>query len=147
MAKLKSNFKYMLDAAPAITFRDAAAAPITADGTTAAITLDKVGGYWNNANELADSTFAVVINVSALDKTTGDETYVINLEAGPVGFATSVVVGTVTVTKTGQHVILVDVDTIRKSKADAAALRLAVDVTGTTPSIDFVAFIAGAIIR
>lgn len=146
MAKLKSNFKYMLDAAPAITFRDAAAAALTADGTTAAITLDQVGGYWNT-NELADSTFAVVINVSALDETTGDETYTINLEAGPVGFATSTVVGTVKVTETGQHVILVDVDTVRKSKADAAALRLAVDVSGTTPSIDFVAFIAGAIIR
>lgn len=146
MAKLKSNFKYMLDAAPAITFRDAAAAAFTADGNTAAITLDEVGGYWNT-NELADSTFAVVINVSALDETTGDETYKINLEAGPVGFASSVVVGTVTVTETGQHVILVDVDTIRKSKADAAALRLAVDVAGTTPSIDFVAFIGGAIIR
>lgn len=146
MAKLKSNFKYMLDAAPAITFRDGAAAAITADANTAAITLDTVEGYWNNG-ELADSTFAVAINVAELDETTGDETYVINLVAGPVGFATSVVVGTVTVTETGQYVILVDADTIRKSKADAAALRLAVDVTGTTPSIKFTAWVAGAIIR
>ncbi len=147
MSKLKSNFKYMLDAAPSITFRDAAAAALTADANTNAITLDALAGYWNTSNELADSTFAVVINVSTLDETTGDETYRIDLVAGPDGFASSVVVGTVTVTEVGQHVILVDVDTIRKSKADAAALRLAVDVAGTTPIIDFVAFIGGAIIR
>jgi len=147
MSKMNSNFKYMLDAAPSITFRDAAAAALTADANTNAITLDELGGYWNASNELADSTFAVVINVSALDETTGDETYVINLVAGPVGFATSLVVGTVTVSETGQYAILVDVDTIRKQKANAAALRLAVDVSGTTPSIDFVAFIGGAIIR
>ena len=147
MSKLKSYFKYMLDAAPSITFRDAAAAALTADANTNAITLDALDGYWNTSAELADSTFAVVINVSALDETTGDETYRIDLVAGPVGFATSVVVGTVTVTEVGQHVILVDVDTIRKSKPNAAALRLAVDVAGTTPIIDFVAFIGGAIIR
>jgi hypothetical protein len=147
MAKLKSNFKYMLDAAPAITFRDAAAAPITADASTAAIVLDTLDGYWNTSNELADSTFAVVINVSAIDRGTGDETYVLNLVAGPVGFGTSTVVGTVTVVEPGQYVILVDADTVRKQVANAAALRLNVDVSGTTPSIDFVAFIGGAIIR
>lgn len=147
MAKLKSNFKYMLDAAPSITFRDGSAAALTADASTAAIVLDTLDGYWNTNNELADSTFAVVINVNALDEVTGDETYVINLVAGPVGFATSTVVGTVTVTETGQHVILVDVDTVRKSVPNAAALRLNVDVSGTTPSIDFTAFIGGAIIR
>ena len=147
MAKLKSNFKYMLDAAPAITFRNAAAAPITADASTAAIVLDTLDGYWNTNNELADSTFAVVINVNALDEATGDETYVLNLVAGPVGFGTSTVVGTVRVVETGQYVILVDADTVRKSVPNAAALRIDVDVTGTTPSIDFVAFIGGAIIR
>ena len=147
MAKLKSNFKYMLDAAPAITFRDAAAASITADATTTAIVLDELDGYWNTENELADSTFAIVVNVSGLATTTGDEKYVLNLVAGPVGFATSTVVGTVTVVETGQHVILVDADTVRKSVPDAAALRFAVDVTGTAPSITFGAFIGGAIIR
>jgi hypothetical protein len=147
MAKLKSNFKYMLDAAPSITFRDGSAAALTADANTAAIVLDTLDGYWNTNNELADSTFAVVINVNQLDETTGDETYVLNLVAGPVGFATSTVVGTVTVRETGQHVILVDVDTVRKSVANAEALRIAVDVTGTTPIIDFTAFIGGAIIR
>lgn len=147
MSKMNSNFKYMLDAAPAITFRAAAEAALTADGNTAAITLDKVLGYWNQNNVLADATFAVVVNVSTLDKTTGDETYTLNLEAGPVGFATSLVVGTLKVSSTGQHVILVDIDTVKKMKADAAALRIAVDVAGTTPIIDFVAFIGGAIIR
>lgn len=146
MTKMNSNFKYMLDAAPSITFRDGAAAAITADTNTSAITLDQLDGYWTSG-ELADQTFAVVVNVESLDEVTGDETYVLNLVAGPVGFATSVNVGTITVTETGQHVFLVDLDTVKKSKSDAAALRIAVDVGGTTPSIKFTAFIAGAIIR
>lgn len=146
MTKMNSNFKYMLDAAPSITFRDGAAAALTADGNTNAITLDELAGHWTSG-ELADSTFAVVVNVAELDEITGDETYVLSLEAGPVGFATATKVGTLTVTETGQHVFLVDLDTVKKSKADAAALRIAVDVSGTTPSIKFTAFIAGAIIR
>lgn len=148
MAKLKSNFKYMLDAAPAITFRDdTTAATITADASTDAIVLDKLNGYWNTQYELADSTFAVVINVSSVDSTTGDETYVLNLVASGDGFTTSTAVGTVTVVEAGQHVILVDIDTIRKSVPDALDLRIDVDVAGTTPKINFTAFIGGAIIR
>lgn len=147
MAKMNSKFKYMLDAAPAITFRAPDAAAITADGAAGTVTLDKLDGYWNTEGELADTTFAVVVNVSALDTTTGDETYVLNLEAGPVGFATSLVVGRLTITEPGQYVILVDIDTVVKQKADTAALRLSADVGGTTPSITFGAFIGGAILR
>lgn len=146
MSKMNSKFKYMLDAAPAITFRDGDAAAVTATGNSAAIALDQLDGYWNSG-ELADSTFAIVVNVLALDEVTGNETYTLELEAGPVGFGSSIKTDKLTISETGQYVMLVDIDTIVKMKADTAALRLAATLAGTTPSITYTAFIAGAILR
>jgi len=148
MAKMNSKFKYMYDAAPAsaLIVKDHVAKTASFNGP--AITLDKVGGYWNAEDPiLADSTVAIAINVEAADKTTGDETYTIELEAGPVGFATSIKTGKVTVPGPGQYVILVDFDTLKAQKPDVAAIRLAATLAGTTPSITAHAWIAGKIIR
>lgn len=147
MAKMNSKFKYMLDAAPSITFRAPGSAAVTADAASDAITLDALDGHWNTEGELADTTFAIVVHVTALDATTGDETYAIELEAGPAGFGSSIKPQKFVVTETGQYVMLVDIDTLKALKADVAALRLAVDVGGTTPSITYNAYIAGAILR
>lgn len=144
MAKMNSKFKYMFDAAPSITLRDGDAAAITADGNTNAIALDQLDGYWNTQGEVADVTFAIIVHVTAIDRANADETYSIVPQFGPAGFATNVVYGGLNgITKTGQYVILVDLDTVKAIKADVAALRLAVDVGGTTPSITFKAWIAG----
>jgi hypothetical protein len=144
MSKMKSKFKYMYDAAPAseLIAKDGVAKTASFDGT--AKVLDVLEGYWT-AGELADDVFAVAINVTAVDLA-ADETYVLELEAGPVGFATSVVVGKVTIAGTGQYVILVDADTVKAQKADAAAIRLAGTIGGTTPSITLHAWIAGRIV-
>ncbi len=147
MAKMNSKTKYMLDAAPSITFRAPGLTTLTADTASDAITLDALDGYWNTAGELADTTFAIVIHVTSLDFTTGDETYDISLEAGPVGFASSIKPQVIRVPAVGQYVMLVDIDTIKKLKATTEALRLALDVSGTTPIIAYNAYIAGAIIR
>lgn len=144
MAKLNSKFKYMFDAAPSITLRNGAAAALTADGVTDALVLDELDGYWNTEGELADETLAIVVHVTAIDRSTGDETYSIVPQFGPVGFASNVVYGGLNgITKPGQYVILVDVDTVKAIKDDVAALRLSVDVGGTTPSITFKAWISG----
>lgn len=147
MAKMNSKFKYMFDAAPSITLESKAAPARTADGNTAEIVLDQLDGHWNVLNELADQTFAVVVNVTALDQTTGDETYALNLVFGNAAFAASRVTHTLTVTKPGQYVFLVDIDTVRAMLASADRFRIALDVAGTTPSIDFHAWLGGAIIR
>ena len=148
MAKMNSKFKYMYDADASVSLiaKDHAAKTATFNGT--ALALDKVLGYWNtSSNELADSTFAIAINVEETDEGTGDETYVIELEAGPSGFATSIKTGKVTVNGPGQYVIPVDIDTLKAQKSDIAAIRLAVTIGGTTPSIKLHAWNAGAIIR
>jgi len=148
MAKMNSKFKYMYDAAPAsaLIVKDHAAKTASFDGP--AVVLDKVLGYWNVADPiLADSTVAIAINVEEVETSTGDETYELALEVGPEGFATSVTTHTVTVTGPGQYVMLVDFDTIKAMKDDAAAVRIAGTLGGTTPSIKLHAWFAGAIIR
>lgn len=147
MAKMNSKFKYMFDAAPSITLEAQSAPARTADGNTAAIALDKLDGYWNSG-ELADQTFAVAVNVLSLDTTTGDETYALNLVFGEgAGFTGAVTTHSAVITAPGQYVFLVDIDTVRAILDGADHMRIAVDVGGTTPSIDFYAWIAGAIIR
>lgn len=147
MAKMNSKFKYMFDAAPSITLEAKTAPARTADGNTSEIVLDQLDGHWNVLGELADQTFAVAVNVTALDQTTGDETYELSLVFGDEGFAESLVTHTLAVSAPGQYVFLVDVDTVRAALDVADRMRIALDVNGTTPSIDFHAWIAGAIIR
>jgi hypothetical protein len=144
--KMHSRFRYMYDAAPASALRAKALPARTATANEAEKALDQLQGYWTTG-ELADATFAVVVNVDALDAVTG--TYSIELEAGPVGFASSKVVGSlVGVTKTGQYVIPVDLETVLALKADTAAIRLKTVVTDTdgagagVPSIDYHAFLS-----
>jgi hypothetical protein len=89
MGKFNSAFKYMYDAAPesALVAKDHAAHTVTFNSTS--IVLPKVQGWWNNPQYPADNVFAVAVNVEALDHTTGDETYTIELEIGDAGYAHS----------------------------------------------------------
>ncbi len=146
MAKMNSPFKYMYDAAPeaAVVVKDHATH--TATFNAPAVLLDKLSGHWTSG-ELADQTFAVVVNVESLDFTTTDETYVLELEFGPVGFGSSVKPFKLNVVAPGQYAFLIDFDTIKAIKADVAAFRLVATLAGTTPIIALHSWIAGAIIR
>ncbi len=150
MAKMNSKFKYMYDAAPSIALAANGGVALTADANLTAYALDQLDGHWNTEGELADQTFAVVINVEDLDLTTGDETYVFSLQFGDaVGFGGgTVITHRLAATAAGQQLAaLVDIDTVKAMLDDATHMRLQLDVSGTTPSITFKAFIAGAIIR
>lgn len=144
MAQMHSKFQYMYDAAASVSLRAKSAAALTSDTTLTALTLDALEGYWNTNNELADKTFAVVVNVSALT-TGGGETYKLDLQAGPVGFGSNVVIASLpSITATGQYVMLVDVQTVKALKSDAAAIRLVLDVGASgSPSIDFYSWVSG----
>lgn len=150
MAILKSKFKYMLDEAPSITFRARDAAALTATGNSAVIALDQLDGYWNTQEELADQTFAVVANVTAADFANADETYTLGLQFGDAADfgGDNVTLTTIPVIAVGtQLVFLVDVDTVRAALPGATHMRIVATLGGTTPSLDYYAWLAGAIIR
>lgn len=248
MAKLNSKFKFMYDAAPAITLLAKGDAAKVATFNGSAIVLDDLDGYWNSG-ELADDILAVIVNVTALTAsartatmtfasvvntdtftlsdgvnskvftcvtaganiengefnvggsdtltaaaavvaindayTDGDiaisatsalgvitltnhlgtggtiteaettitttafagnnETYSLELEFGPVGFATSIKTGKLTISQTGQYAIFVDMDTITKMKSTTAAVRLVGTLAGVSPSITAHSWIAAVI--
>lgn len=243
MAKMNSKFKYQFDAAPSVRLiaRDQVAK--TASFNSAAVTLDKLEGHWTS-NELADQTFALVVNVTDLEvsartatitlasviatdeitlddgvntglvltagtdyavganntetaanlaaaindayddgdiaftatsnlavvtvtntlgvggtlteaETTlsttafagGNESYAFAVQVGPVGFASNAVLGTLNITRTGQYVFLVDLDTAIAMKSDTAAIRLVGTLAGVAPSITLYSWIAGRILR
>lgn len=148
MAKMNSKFRYMYDAAPTIALitKDGVAKTATFNGVTH--TLDKLEGWWNTAGEIADTVFAIAINVDALDHTTGDETYTIALQVGDDGFTHSVTTQSIAVAAPGQYVLLVDMPTIVAllGAYKPTSLRLVATLAGTTPSFTGYAWMAGEII-
>lgn len=146
MAKMNSKFKYMFDAAPASTLIAKDGVAKTASFNSTVKVLDVVDGHWNT-NELADQTFAIAVNVTALDRTSNDETYVLELEFGDADFSPAQKTHRIAVSAPGQYVFLVDADTVRAAVAAADRFRIAATLAGTTPSITLHAWMAGAIIR
>lgn len=139
MAKMNTSHRYIYDAAPATNFRSRSAAALTATADTTEVVFDKMEGQWNKANEIADDTLAVVINVTAIDKATGDETYTFALKAtdGAGAVKASVGLGSLVISKVGQYVLLVDTATAKLIDNTVGGLKLTATLAGTTPSITF----------
>lgn len=141
MANMNSKFRYMYDADPSVSLIPNDGAAHTATFNSASLALDFNDGYWNVPAQIADEAFAIVINVTAVDHTTGDETYNFALVGSSDGFATSTQIGAVAkVPATGQYVILVDALTMTEEVPGITAIRLAATLAGTTPSITAFAF-------
>lgn len=86
--------------------------------------------------------FKVVLDVTALDATTGNETYVLSVETDAnTSFGSAVQVGAVTVTATGRYEVPLSQWQLAKLDSGAAAIRVNATLGGTTPSIAYGAFI------
>lgn len=148
MAKFNSKFKYMYDAAApsALIVKDGVAHTASFNGNT--IIMPAVQGWWNQPQYPADYAFAVAVNVDALDFTTGDETYTVELEWGTKtgDFTNSIKTHKAVLKATGQIAFLVDMDTVLALKPDAFSVRLAMTLAGTTPIATLYGWLAGQII-
>lgn len=134
--KMGSRFKQMFDAATTTLFRGRTDVDITATADSAVVTLDKLQGYWTDGNELADQTLAVIVNVLKADFTTGDETYKVDLVTN-----NGIVIATAKVTGVGQYVLFVDGNTLHQSDAVAASIHVAATLGGTTPILNYAAWL------
>jgi len=83
----------------------------------------------------------VVLETSAIDQVTGDETYRVSLQGcAAIGFGSGVVeLGSVLVAAAGRNEILF---VNEQNGTIYQYVRLYTDVTGTTPSLNFIGFIA-----
>ena len=92
--------------------------------------------------------FKAIAFVTALDSTTGDETYVLSIEVADTvaGLGSSPVeVGDVTVTATGVYEIPLSGDQVAQLDADAAAIRVKATLGGTTPEITYGCYLVPAV--
>ncbi len=88
-------------------------------------------------------TFSAVVNVTAFDHTTGDETYVVSIETdSAIAFGSPVEVGSITVTATGTYEIPLSGPAIAQRDSTAAAIRVKATLGGTTPSLSYGAWLA-----
>lgn len=154
MARSEVNYNYEAD----LAFRAPGSAAVTASAVIDAsaatygdatgldlATIEKLVNVRpsSQSDKLAAEKYAVVIVVSALDTADTDETYTFNVYVGADGDgASGTKVGSIAVTATGQHVILLDTHTIENMDADREELALQAVLAGTTPSITFSAWLA-----
>ena len=107
------------------------------DGTAAAITATTAGTALAFAATMAGE-FKAVFAVSALDATTGNETYVLSIETdSSTAFASPTEIGALTVTAAGVYELPLSKWQIIPFDAAAAAIRCKATLGGTTPSLSY----------
>lgn len=130
-----SSNRFPYDAATA--FRAYGSAAIIADGGTDALPVDAGTSYWDTSI-MTNREFAVVVDVTAA--TFAAHSYKLSVEFDADGdFGAGAIASELQVTPTavGTYVILVPREMI---PAAARYMRVAVDVTGVSPTITFAAW-------
>lgn len=132
-----SAVRFNIDAANLL--RAESAGPITVAEASGSKSLGAITAPGYAGEIAAPLDFSVVIFVTALDKTTGDEAYVVDVEAASrADFADKIVIGTATLTEIGHRVINIAKENLRGKEH----VRVNVKPSGTTPSIDYWAMIS-----
>lgn len=139
MARMASKVRREFDAAAAVTLRDIDDGAETADAAETGVALNLLtDAYWDN-DEQADGKIAVSIHVTAADYTTGDEEYDLYFEVDTASnFPSAKEVARLKgVPTTGYYEVVIPTQLIEALEAGATHLRVRLDVTGTTPSITY----------
>ena len=91
-------------------------------------------------------TFAVVINVTAVDRANADETYVFSVQSLDAAGANAVEQGAlISITSAGQYVIAVDGSTAKKLAGSSdQKIQLTATLGGTSPSLTYSAHLQRA---
>jgi hypothetical protein len=145
-----SRVSTQFDTADAVTLRDLTDGAETATATEAAISLSELDeAYWH-ANEIPHGVMEIGIIVTALDRGTGDETYVLSLQVDDTAnhADTPITVHSITVGAVGFYRLFLDSKSIPTLDSDSSGtdkwLAIKVTLAGTTPSITYGAWIARA---
>jgi hypothetical protein len=143
-----SRVRHGVDSDPSVKLRNLSDGVETASAVETAVSLNvNDTAIWANG-AIPFQTAAVVINVQSIDTTTGDEAYAIQVQVdSDQAFAGSdfTVVGEVDVKANGVYVINLDGPTIKSLRTNAKFIRLALVAGGTTPSINYEAWLAPSV--
>jgi len=150
MAANSSRVSSILDTEASVTLRNIADGAETSTAIESAISLSELDlAYWHS-NEIPHGVFEVAVHITALDNTTGDETYVLDLIVDDVAAMndTPRVVSSVPLVakQTGFYKIFVDSKNIPLADTDSSGtdkwLAIRATLSGTTPSITYGAWIS-----
>lgn len=139
MARMASKVSREFDAAAAVTLRDIDDGAETADVAEAGVALNLLtDAYWDN-DEQADGLVLINVHVSAADFASADEEYDIYFEVDTASNFPSAkeVARLKSVPAVGYYQVPVSRQLIEAVEAGATHIRARLDVTGTTPSITY----------
>lgn len=148
MGITSSRVNEIIDLDDAVTLRDATDGAETATATETAVSLQELdSAYWHNG-EIPHGVFKVVFHVTAVDRTTGDETYTLSLVVDDTADMsdTPATVAALAITAAGVYTMFVDSKNIPQVNADSSGadkwIAAKATLAGTTPSITYGAWIA-----
>lgn len=139
MARMNSKVRREFDAAAAVTLRDIDDGAETADAAEAGVALNTLtDAYWDN-DEVPQGIFLVSFHVSARDVADADEVYDIYIEVDTAsGFSSAKEVARLkTIPSVGYYEVPISSQLIEALESGATHIRARLDVTGTTPSITY----------
>lgn len=141
---MESKVKYLYD--DALKLKAVGSVAITASGVSSQVGLNLItAGRGDVNNRFGEGSFDIVFHVVAIDHTTGDETYSVAVKTydsaganGTLQETIALVVGDLATTKVWKF------DTVTLQQTHAAAANIGLDITlaGTTPILQYWAFVA-----
>lgn len=151
MTVTSSRVRALLDTDASVTLRNVTDGAETSTATETAVSLNELdNAFWDDGNQIPYGTFTVAIHVTAIDRTTGDETYTLallvddtsNLSDSPV------TVASISISQVGYYTLVVDSKNIPLLDPDTSGtdkwLAIRATLGGTTPSITYGAWLAKA---
>lgn len=145
-----SRVNEIIDLADAVTLRDIADGAETATATETGKSLSELrAAYWHN-KEIPHGVFKVVFNVTAVDRTTGDEAYTLALVVDDTADMSDnpSVIASLAITTAGVYTMFVDSKNIPQIDPDTSGtdkwIAARATLGGTTPIITYGAWIARA---
>lgn len=141
---MESKIRHTYDADLAL--RAPGSVAVVADGASSAVDIYRITKGRGDINgRFGIGSFDAVVYVTAIDTTSGTETYTLEFQtvdaagANPVTHETHVL----TAAEVGEPLVFAfHPATLRAKDADGAKFRINVDVGGATPSITYYAFLA-----
>ena len=151
MTVTASRVRALIDTDASVTLRNVADGAETATATETAISLNELdNAFWDDGNQIPYGTFTVAVHVTALDKTDGNETYVLSLLVDDTSNLSDspVTIASMTIVSTGYYTFVVDSKNIPLLDPDTSGtdkwLAIGATLGGTTPSITYGAWLAKA---
>lgn len=142
MARMASKVTREFDAGASTTLRNQADGAETADASESPVALNTLtDAYWDN-DEQPNGLFMISVHVASIDFGNADEVYDIYFEVGDNDVSPAIEVARLkSVPAVGYYEVPVSSQLIKALDTDATHIRARLDVTGTTPSINYGAWI------